>query len=27
METGAQVQEMGEACFTPKPEAPSLFMK
>ncbi|OPX62250.1 MAG: putative GTP-binding protein YjiA [Methanomassiliicoccales archaeon PtaB.Bin134] len=27
METGAQVLEMGEACFTPKPEAPSLFMK
>ena len=27
METGAQVQEMGEACFSPKPEAPSLFMK
>lgn len=26
-ETGASVQEMGEACFTPKPEAPSLFMK
>jgi len=26
-ETGARVQEMGEACFTPKPEAPSLFMK
>jgi G3E family GTPase len=27
LETGAQVLEMGEACFTPKPEAPSLFMK
>jgi len=26
-EVGAQVLEMGEACFTPKPEAPSLFMK
>jgi G3E family GTPase len=26
-ESGAQMLEMGEACFTPKPEAPSLFMK
>ncbi|HUT26984.1 MAG TPA: GTP-binding protein [Methanomassiliicoccales archaeon] len=27
LETGAKVLEMGEACFSPKPEAPSFFMK
>ena len=26
-EAGVQMLEMGDACFTPKPEAPSLFMK
>lgn len=27
LETGAKVAEMGEACFTPKPEAPMMFKK
>ncbi|MCX6651384.1 MAG: hypothetical protein NT131_07000 [Methanomassiliicoccales archaeon] len=27
LETGVQVLEMGEACFTPKPEAPTFFRK
>ncbi|HNX48253.1 MAG TPA: GTP-binding protein [Methanomassiliicoccales archaeon] len=27
LEAGAKVEEMGEACFSPKPEAPSLFVK
>ena len=26
-ETGTKVLEMGEACFTPKPEAPTFFKK
>ncbi|HOE53088.1 MAG TPA: GTP-binding protein [Methanomassiliicoccales archaeon] len=26
-ETGAQIAEMGEACFTPRPETPSMFKK